>query len=268
MKVIDFSPRFDTRYTFWSGMTGGLFVALAYFGTDQSQVQRYLARRAAHARARLGLHVQRPREAADAVPASSSVGVLLVRVLPIPSSAALLQRSPSVRAPRRARAARRCASVERAWDTAWTTRAATTTAFVDARKSGDATRTAAAEAALRAEASRTDDAARRRRSRSSARDRARSRDQGSGLHLHRASCVAEFPSGLVGLLLAVILCAAMSATASALNSLGTTSVVDFYKRSVRPQADDAHYLRAAKIFTVGWGAVAVGFAIGASHSTT
>src|SRR6478609_7297257 len=42
MKVIDFAPRFDTRYTFWSGITGGLFVQLAYFGTDQSQVQRYL----------------------------------------------------------------------------------------------------------------------------------------------------------------------------------------------------------------------------------
>jgi Na+/proline symporter len=56
----------------------------------------------------------------------------------------------------------------------------------------------------------------------------------------------------------------MSATASALNSLGTTSVVDFYKRSVRPQADDAHYLLVAKLFTVVWGAVAVGFAIGAS----
>ena len=76
--------------------------------------------------------------------------------------------------------------------------------------------------------------------------------------------LAEFPSGLVGLLIAVILCAAMSATASALNSLGTTSVVDFYRPSVRPGADDAHYLGVAKLFTVGWGIVAVGFALGAS----
>src|SRR5439155_16606565 len=76
--------------------------------------------------------------------------------------------------------------------------------------------------------------------------------------------LAEFPAGLVGLLIAVILCAAMSATASALNSLGTTTVVDFYKRSLRPDADGAHYLRAAKGFTIFWGLVAVAFAASAS----
>ena len=80
--------------------------------------------------------------------------------------------------------------------------------------------------------------------------------------------LAEFPSGLVGLLIAVILCAAMSATGSALNSLGTTSVVDFYMRTLRDdrrqEAPDAHYLRVAKLFTVVWGALAVAFAIGAS----
>ena len=64
--------------------------------------------------------------------------------------------------------------------------------------------------------------------------------------------------------IAVILCAAMSATASALNSLGTTSVVDFYKRSLRGGASDAHYLRVAKLFTILWGALAIAFAIGAS----
>ena len=71
MKVIDFSPRLDTRYTFWSGMTGGLFVQLAYFGTDQSQVQRYLTG-SPLAESRLGLHVQRPGQDADAVRASCS----------------------------------------------------------------------------------------------------------------------------------------------------------------------------------------------------
>ena len=54
MKIVDFSLRLDTRYTFWSGMTGGLFVALAYFGTDQSQVQRYLSGRSI-TESRLGL---------------------------------------------------------------------------------------------------------------------------------------------------------------------------------------------------------------------
>ncbi len=74
----------------------------------------------------------------------------------------------------------------------------------------------------------------------------------------------NLPRGLVGLLLAVILCAAMSSTASELTALGATSVVDFYKRSVRPDASDRHYLRVAQLFTAGWGVLAVLFAAFAS----
>ena len=74
----------------------------------------------------------------------------------------------------------------------------------------------------------------------------------------------HFPPGLVGLLVAVIFCAAMSATAAALNALGTTTVVDFYRRSFRPNATNEHYLLAAKLFTVFWGVVGVLFAAFAS----
>jgi Na+/proline symporter len=77
--------------------------------------------------------------------------------------------------------------------------------------------------------------------------------------------MSRFPHGLVGLLLAVILCAAMSATASALSALGTTSVVDFYKRSIEPGLSDAKGVRVAKWFTVFWGVLAVGFAVFASQ---
>ena len=72
------------------------------------------------------------------------------------------------------------------------------------------------------------------------------------------------PQGLIGLLLAVILCAAMSSSSSEIAALGSTTVVDFYKRSFRPHASDHHYLRAAQLFTVGWGLVAIGFAVFAS----
>jgi Na+/proline symporter len=76
--------------------------------------------------------------------------------------------------------------------------------------------------------------------------------------------VGNLPRGLVGLLLAVILCAAMSSTASELSALGQCMLVDFYKRSWRPGATDAHYVRAAMLFTAAWGALAVVFALGAS----
>src|SRR4029077_8568863 len=74
----------------------------------------------------------------------------------------------------------------------------------------------------------------------------------------------NLPRGLAGLLLAGILCAAMSSTASELTALGATSVVDFYKRSVRPDASDRHYLRVAQLFTAAWGVLAVLFAALAS----
>jgi SSS family solute:Na+ symporter len=76
--------------------------------------------------------------------------------------------------------------------------------------------------------------------------------------------LGHLPRGLVGLLLAVILCAALSSTASELTALGGTTVVDFYKRSFRPDATDAQTVRAAKLFTAGWGVLAVVFAALAS----
>ena len=76
--------------------------------------------------------------------------------------------------------------------------------------------------------------------------------------------MANLPRGLVGLLLAVILCAAMSSTASELTALGGCTVVDFYRRSFRPAAPDAHYLRVAKLATGAWGVLAVVFAAFAS----
>jgi Na+/proline symporter len=74
----------------------------------------------------------------------------------------------------------------------------------------------------------------------------------------------NLPRGLIGLLLAVILCAAMSSTASELSALGQCTLVDFYRRRWRPGRSDTHYLRAAMLFTAGWGALAVVFAVSAS----
>jgi Na+/proline symporter len=69
---------------------------------------------------------------------------------------------------------------------------------------------------------------------------------------------------LIGLLIAVIFSAAMSSTASELNALGTTTVIDFYQRTLKRDGSDAHYLRASKLFTVFWGVVALAFASFAS----
>ncbi|HEX6179145.1 MAG TPA: sodium:solute symporter, partial [Thermoanaerobaculia bacterium] len=77
--------------------------------------------------------------------------------------------------------------------------------------------------------------------------------------------INNLPVGLVGLLLAAVFCAAMSATASGLNSLASTTVVDIYRRLIAPNATEHQYVRASKLMTVFWGVFAVGFAEFAGH---
>jgi uncharacterized sodium:solute symporter family permease YidK len=74
----------------------------------------------------------------------------------------------------------------------------------------------------------------------------------------------QMPHGLVGLLIAVILCATMSAAAATLNALGSTTAIDFYRPLIRPNASDHHYVVAAKALTAAWGLIAIGVASFAS----
>jgi len=74
----------------------------------------------------------------------------------------------------------------------------------------------------------------------------------------------QMPHGIVGLLIAVILCATMSATAATLNALGSTTAIDFYRPLIRPNASDHHYVVAAKALTAAWGLIAIGVASFAS----
>lgn len=72
--------------------------------------------------------------------------------------------------------------------------------------------------------------------------------------------VNYLPKGMVGLLIAVIFCAAMSSIASELNALATTSVIDIYKRNLAPNKTDGHYLRVSKVLTIAWGSLVIFFA--------
>lgn len=258
MRVVDWSPRFDTRYTFWSGMTGGLFVALAYFGTDQSQVQRYLGG-ASLTESRLGLLmnglVKIPMQALILF-----VGVLvflfyLFQAPPVFFNAAEWSRA-------RAAAPAQAEAIERDWARVMDARRARTEALVQALahdRAGDADQ---ARAGLREAAQEAGEVrARARQLLTKAVPGAEVKDAD---YVFISFVVAHFPPGLVGLLIAVILCAAMSATAAALSSLGATTVVDFYRPLFKPAASDAHALAAARWFTVLWGALAVAFAASAS----
>jgi Na+/proline symporter len=255
MKLVDWSPRFDTRYTFWSGMTGGLFVQLAYFGTDQSQVQRYLSG-ASLAESRLGLLMN------GIVKVPIQTVILFVGILvfihyqfqpaPIYFDPVAWQKAP----PAEARA------LESEWKDAFAERQQHVHEYLSALRANDANAQSSARAALTQ--SETRDGVLRKRARTLVSAGRSGVEANDADYIFIGFVLAQFPSGLIGLLIAVILCAAMSATAAALSALGQTSVVDFYKPSWKRDGDDQHYLRAAKWLTVGWALVAIGFAAFAS----
>jgi SSS family solute:Na+ symporter len=259
MNIIDASLAPDNRYTLWSGLTGGFFLALAYFGTDQSQVQRYLSGRSI-AESRLGLLFN----GLFKVPMQALilfVGVLVFvfyqfQPAPLFFNEAELAR---VRATPRAGELR---TLETAHAAAFTRKRAAVEHLEAALDRGDAATIAAAEAGVRAAAAVSDGVrARAKRLLAEAVPRAETKDAD---YIFITFVMNNLPRGLIGLLLAVIFCAAMSSTASELSALGQCTLVDFYKRAWRPAESDAHYLHAAKLFTAAWGVLAVVFSLGAS----
>jgi solute:Na+ symporter, SSS family len=255
MKAVDFTPRLETRYTFWSGITGGTFVALAYFGTDQSQVQRYLSGESL-TQSRWGLLFN------GLLKVPMQLMILLVGVLVFVffqfEARPVFFNAPELELVRKSPKAPALALLEQEHQSLFTQKRV----LIDRWLATPGQR-APMEQELRTLENRSKvvrEDTRKLVKQVSPRANVKDAD-----YVFLTFVMTRFPHGLVGLLLAVILCAAMSATASALNALGTTTVVDFYKRSYRPKATDAEGVLAGKRFTVMWGVLAIGFAIFASQ---
>ena len=253
MNVVSFELDPDSRYTFWSGITGGFFLALAYFGTDQSQVQRYLSGRSL-TESRLGLLFN----GIFKIPMQFAILMIgvLVFVFHLFVQPPLLFNTTALERAAATPHAAALAELETRYAAAFAARRDAAAAFVAA---GDAAAQADARAGLRAAAAAVDDL------RAEARDLvaaalpdAETRDA-DYVFLHFV--LGYVPQGLIG---AVILCAAMSSTASELAALGATSTVDLYKRIVGTRIDARHDLLVSKLLTVLWGVVAILFALFAS----
>lgn len=259
LKAVNFSPSFETRYTFWSGITGGTFVALAYFGTDQSQVQRYLSGESL-TQSRWGLLFN------GLLKVPMQLMILLVGVLVFIffqfEAPPVFFNQPALERVREASAGE-LTPLEARHQAVFAERRKLVDTWVEARHRDDAAQVAQAESGLREVEERA------KGLRGEVRALVKKVDPHANPkdadYVFLSFVMSRFPHGLVGLLLAVILCAAMSATASALNALGTTSVVDFYKRSFDPALDEKKGVVVAKRFTVFWGVLAVAFAIFASQ---
>jgi SSS family transporter len=249
LRVFDFSVTLTETYTFWSGLLGGTFLMLSYFGTDQSQVQRYLAARSvdeARSSLLMSAYWKIPLQAL----------VLLVGVLVFLFY--LFQRPPLLFNPAHDRAVRadNPAAYEllhQRYTSALEERDGAARAAAEARRAGDVTAAAEAMAAfgaferivgvVRAEA--LDRAA-----------RVTGQPSRDVNYVIPRFVLDHLPLGLAGLFLAAVLAAAMSSIAAELNSLSTATVIDFYRRWVKPEASDAHYLAAGKLATAAWGVFA------------
>jgi len=248
LQAVDFSIDPHKRYTFWSGILGGFFLALSYFGADQSQVQRYLAGGSLTA-SRFGLLFN----SVVKVPMQFLILLLGVMVFlfyqfekpPICFDQPAYQRGIALGH------GQELDALQKQFDD------------VFARKRALLTSAAAADG----EQVRELDAKSRE-----IRDKATALLQSVGAnkkskdsdYVFITFVVQHLPHGIVGLLVAVILCATMSATAATLNALGSTTAIDLYRPFIRPDANDRHYVVATQIFTVVWGLIAIGVASFAS----
>jgi SSS family transporter len=239
MQSFDF--RFDVtqQYTFWSGVIGGTFLMMSYFGTDQSQVQRYLTAKSAE-QARSSLLIS----AYWKIPLQA--GVLLIGVLVFVFY--LFQPPPMLFNPRhdaRVRDAEpaqyRALASQYSAALAERDRAARGVAARDA----GATRDAFRAADTRVQAVRTEALA--------LANRVTGEPSKDVNFIIPHFVLFDLPVGLTGIFIAAVMAAAMSAIAAELNSLATASVIDFYRRWIRPEAPDATYVRASKIATGFWG---------------
>ena len=250
LQVFDFSFNINETYTFWSGLIGGTFLMLSYFGTDQSQVQRYLAAKsvgAARTSLLMSAYWKIPLQALVLL-----VGVMVFvyyQFAPPPllynpahenavmevrgTEYSVLQERYGEALESREDAARRAAGLAASVDQDAAGRAA----LVDFLGREATVQNIRAEALALAEDV-TGEA---------------SRDVN---YIIPRFVLGELPIGLAGLFIAAIVAAAMSSISSELNSLSTTSIIDFYRRWFRPEASDAHYLAVSKAATAFWGVFA------------
>jgi len=254
--AVDFSLDLDRRYTLWSGLLGGMFLSLSYFGTDQSQVQRYLSGGSLR-ESRLGLMFN----AVFKIPMQFLIlllGVLIFVFYQFERPPVFFNQAAWSRQAGRGDGGR-LRSLDAEFQSAHAEERRQLEAWLDARRAGNgaaeaAARDAASAAQFRCEAARSET----RAVLHAAGPRATTNDAD---YVFITFILDNLPHGLIGLLVTAFFAAALSSKAGELNALGSTTTVDIYRHVVRREAADAHYVAASKWFTAFWGLVAIGFAL-------
>jgi solute:Na+ symporter, SSS family len=251
---VSFKLDFENRYNFWSGITGGFLLALSYFGTDQSQVQRYLSGKSV-TEMRLGLLFN----GIFKIPMQFLILLIGVMVFvsylfvqpPVFWNQAALTRA------QQAGTAEELDQLQTRHTQAWQSRKDAALAYVTARRADETTR---AESAQRLQSTESALKQVHRETQTFVSKRLSGPEMKDTDYVFLEFVLRTVPTGLIGLLIAVIMCAAMSSIASELSALGSTTTLDLFLKLRKTPLSEAQGLRWSKLFTALWGVVAIGFA--------
>lgn len=260
MNVIDWKFDLSNRYNVWSGLIGGFFLQLSYFGTDQSQVGRYLTG-ASIGQSRMGLIMN----ALLKIPMQFMIlliGILVFAFYQFNQPPVFFNKFETNKI-KESRYAPEFNNLEKQHELAFQQKKVKVEALSEAFDNGNLTLINKAKnelqiadkkfAAIRGEAI-------------NLMKKSDSKSDGNDTNYIFLTFVTQYlPKGLIGLLVAIIFLASMGSTASALNSLASTTIVDIYKRRVNKTGSEANYVMVSRLVTVFWGVVCIGMALYASH---
>jgi SSS family solute:Na+ symporter len=255
MNLINLSFDLSDRYNIWSGLIGGLFLFLSYFGADQSQVGRYLGGKSV-TESRLGLLFNGLLK----VPMQFIILYIgiLVFVFYQFHQAPVFHNQSLINQAKQTEYADRITLLESDYDKVFLERKQEAENLIGAIRKEDAKQIEASRKSIE------EIQASEKSIRSQVKEQIAAAIPGANTldkdYVFITFVMTYLPHGLIGLLLAVVFMAAMSSTASELNALASTTTVDIYKRSIKPIADDYHYVTASKWFTVGWAVFGMLFA--------
>ncbi len=256
MNVIDWKFDPNNKYNVWSGLIGGFFLQLSYFGTDQSQVGRYLTGSSV-GQSRLGLIMN------GLVKIPMQFLILLIGVLVFAfyqfNKPPMFFNQYAVKQVKSSTYASQYNALENQYTAVFEQRKIKADNLIKAFDTKNETQISQAQADLKLADQQSTDIRQKAIGLMKKNDPKADLDDTNYVFLNFVT--HYLPRGLIGLLIAIVFLASMGSTASALNSLASTSTVDIYKRIINPGASDTNYLNASRLATVFWGIVCIGMAL-------
>ncbi|MHA7101169.1 sodium:solute symporter family protein [Roseivirga pacifica] len=256
LNVVNFEFDLNDRYNFWSGITGAVFLFMSYFGTDQSQVQRYLSGKTLK-ESRMGLMMN------GLLKVPMQFVILLIGALvfvyyqynqpPIFFNEAVRQEVLL-----NEEYGEDFQAYEQEYADLFTEKLDLVKELNAAVTDGSPTLIETTKHELNRLQGDSDTI--RARAKDLIAEALPNRETNDKDYIFMNFVMNTMPVGIVGLLFAVIFSAAMSSTSSELNALGSTTLIDFYKRRIKPNESDQHYVKYSKLFTLLWGVIAIIFA--------